>query len=159
MGAVDEGLGTVEFDAGDKDLDVGGQGEGVTLGAQADGGAHDRVLGVDAQFLGGQAHGALEAGTVAHGEEGFGVGSVAGAAQFLGGAHDVGDAERGDGGGAGAAAGGVCGDGVCNLARSVHTPIPPLGLQSRKGFDTKTRSFAAAGTRPGHARGSHVLRR
>ena len=36
--------------------------------------AHDGILGVDAQFLGGQAHGALEAGTVAHGEEGFRVG-------------------------------------------------------------------------------------
>ena len=77
---------------------------------------------VDAQFLGGQAHGALEAGAVAHGEEGFGVGAVAGAAQFLGHAHDVTDAERGDGGGAGAAAGGFGGDGVCDLARCIHTP-------------------------------------
>ena len=154
MGAVDEGLGAVELDAGDDNLDVGGQGEGVAFGAQPDRGAHEGVGGVDAQFLGGQAHGALEAGAVAYGEEGFGVGAVAGAAQFLGGAHDVGDAERGDGGGAGAAARGVGGDGVCDLARCVHAPIPPLGLQSRKGFDTKTSDSARSGTRPGPARRS-----
>ena len=33
VGAVDEGLGPVEFDAGDEDLNVGGEGEGVALGA------------------------------------------------------------------------------------------------------------------------------
>ena len=151
MRAVDEGLSAVELDTGDEDLDVGGEGEGVALGAKPDGGAHDGVLGVDAQFLGGQAHGALEAGAVAHGEEGFGVGAVAGAAQFLGHAHDVADAERGDGGGAGATTGGVGGDGVCNLARCIHAPIPPLGLQSRKGFDRNTSFFALTSTRPGRA--------
>ena len=110
MGALDEGLGAVEVDAGDEHLDVGGQGEGVALGAEPDRGAHEGVGGVDAHFFGGQSHGSLEAGAVAHGEECFGVGAVAGAAQFLGGAHDVGDAERGDGGGAGAATRGVGGD-------------------------------------------------
>ena len=149
MGAVDEGLGPVELDAGDKDLNVGGEGEGVALGAEADRGAHDGVLGVDAHFLGGQAHGALEAGAVAHGEEGFGVGAVAGAAQFLGHTHDVADAERGDGGGAGATTGGVGGDGVNDLVRCIHDPIPPLGLQSRKGFDRNTSVFALTSTRQG----------
>ena len=52
MGAVDQGLGAVEFDAGDEHLDVGAQGEGVAFGAQSDRGAHEGVGGVDAQFLG-----------------------------------------------------------------------------------------------------------
>ena len=159
MGALDEGLGALELDTGDEDLDVGGEGEGVALGAKTDRGAHDGVLGVDAQFLGGQAHGALEAGAVAHGEEGFGVGAVAGAAQFLGHAHDVADAERGDGGGAGATTGGVGGDGVNDLVRCIHDPIPPLGLQSRKGFDRNTSSFAHTWTRPEPALRSRAVSR
>ena len=44
VGALDEGLGAVEVDAGDEHFDVGGQGEGVALGAQPDRGAYQGVL-------------------------------------------------------------------------------------------------------------------
>ena len=109
MGSIGKRLNAVQLDAGDEHLEGGGDRVGLTLGAKADGGAHDGVRGVDVHLLGGQTHGTLEAGAVAHGEEGLGIGPAAGATQLLGGAQVEGEAQRVNGGGSGAAAGGVGG--------------------------------------------------